>query len=46
MVHIIVEREKNICISFQVQTGFGRLGEHFWGFENHGVVPDIGEIIK
>ena len=26
----------------QVQTGFGRLGSHFWGFETHGVVPDIG----
>ena len=26
----------------QVQTGFGRLGSHYWGFESHGVVPDIG----
>jgi 4-aminobutyrate aminotransferase-like enzyme len=24
-----------------VQTGFGRLGTHFWAFEAHGVVPDI-----
>ena len=22
-------------------TGFGRIGEHFWGFELDGVVPDI-----
>jgi Ser/Thr protein kinase RdoA (MazF antagonist) len=22
-----------VCISDEVQTGFGRLGEHFWGFE-------------
>ncbi len=25
----------------EVQTGFGRLGEHFWGFQLHGIVPDI-----
>jgi len=29
------------CISDEVQVGFGRLGESFWGFERHGVVPDI-----
>lgn len=35
-------REKgSICISDEVQTGFGRLGSHFWGFEMHGVVPDM-----
>ena len=27
----------------QVQTGFGRLGSHFWGFESQGVIPDMGE---
>ena len=26
----------------QVQTGFGRLGSHYWGFETQDVVPDIG----
>jgi 4-aminobutyrate aminotransferase-like enzyme len=30
-----------LCISDEVQVGFGRLGETFWGFEMHGVVPDI-----
>lgn len=25
----------------EVQTGFGRTGAHFWGFESHNVVPDI-----
>ena len=25
----------------EVQTGWGRTGEHFWGYEAHGVVPDI-----
>ena len=28
-------------IADEVQTGFGRLGEAFWGFETQGVVPDI-----
>ena len=30
-----------VCIVDEVQTGFTRTGEHFWGFESHGVVPDI-----
>ena len=30
-----------ICISDEVQTGFGRLGTNFWGFQDDGVVPDI-----
>jgi 4-aminobutyrate aminotransferase len=28
-------------ISDEVQTGWGRTGEHFWGIEAHGVVPDL-----
>jgi 4-aminobutyrate aminotransferase-like enzyme len=30
-----------LCISDEVQTGFGRTGDHFWGFQAHGVIPDI-----
>jgi 4-aminobutyrate aminotransferase-like enzyme/Ser/Thr protein kinase RdoA (MazF antagonist) len=30
-----------VCIADEVQVGFGRLGTHFWGFETHGVVPDM-----
>lgn len=30
-----------LCIMDEVQTGFGRVGEAFWGFELQGVVPDI-----
>ncbi len=30
-----------LCISDEVQVGFGRVGSHFWGFQTHGVVPDI-----
>ena len=25
----------------EVQTGWGRTGEHFWGYEAHGIVPDV-----
>jgi 4-aminobutyrate aminotransferase-like enzyme/Ser/Thr protein kinase RdoA (MazF antagonist) len=30
-----------LCISDEVQVGFGRLGSAFWGFQTQGVVPDI-----
>jgi 4-aminobutyrate aminotransferase-like enzyme len=30
-----------VCIADEVQTGFGRLGDHFWGFESQGAVPDV-----
>jgi 4-aminobutyrate aminotransferase-like enzyme/Ser/Thr protein kinase RdoA (MazF antagonist) len=30
-----------LCIADEVQTGFARLGDHFWGFEAQAVVPDI-----
>ncbi len=35
-------REKGaVCVADEVQVGFGRVGSHFWAFEEHGVVPDI-----
>jgi len=30
-----------LCVADEVQVGFGRLGDVFWGFESQGVVPDI-----
>jgi 4-aminobutyrate aminotransferase len=27
-------------VSDEVQTGWGRTGEHFWGYQAHGIVPD------
>lgn len=30
-----------LLIADEVQPGFGRTGEHFWGFERDVVVPDI-----
>lgn len=38
-----------VCISDEVQTGFGRTGEHFWGFQTvggPGVFPDIVTMAK
>ena len=29
-----------------MQTGFGRTGAHYWGFQNFGVVPDIVTMAK
>ena len=29
-----------------MQTGWGRTGEHFWGFEAHGVEPDMMTFAK
>jgi len=30
-----------VCIADEVQTGLGRLGEHYFGFEHQGASPDI-----
>jgi 4-aminobutyrate aminotransferase-like enzyme/Ser/Thr protein kinase RdoA (MazF antagonist) len=30
-----------VCIADEVQVGFGRMGDKFWGFETQGIVPDI-----
>jgi 4-aminobutyrate aminotransferase-like enzyme len=36
-----VRASGGVCIADEVQVGFGRLGDFFWGFEMQGVVPDI-----
>jgi alanine-glyoxylate transaminase/(R)-3-amino-2-methylpropionate-pyruvate transaminase len=35
-----------LCIADEVQTGFGRTGTHYWGFETQSVVPDIVTMAK
>ena len=30
-----------LLISDEVQTGWGRTGDHFWGYEAHGITPDM-----
>ena len=37
----ILEKENILLIVDEVQTGFGRVGEKFWGFQLHDVIPDI-----
>jgi 4-aminobutyrate aminotransferase-like enzyme/Ser/Thr protein kinase RdoA (MazF antagonist) len=35
-----------LCIADEVQVGFGRVGKHWWAFENDGVIPDVVTIGK
>jgi alanine-glyoxylate transaminase/(R)-3-amino-2-methylpropionate-pyruvate transaminase len=42
----IVRRYGGLCVADEVQTGFGRTGAHFWGFENWGVIPDLVTMAK
>ncbi|PQJ82662.1 aminotransferase class III-fold pyridoxal phosphate-dependent enzyme [Polaribacter glomeratus] len=36
-----VRKAGGLCVSDEVQTGIGRMGKTFWGFELHNVIPDI-----
>ena len=40
-VYDAVRSAGGVCIADEVQTGYGRIGTHFWAFESYGVVPDI-----
>ena len=44
--YAIAREYGGLCIADEVQTGFGRTGEHYWGFQNYGVVPDIVTMAK
>jgi 4-aminobutyrate aminotransferase len=37
----VLDRNGIMFISDEVQTGWGRTGEHFWGYQAHGIVPDL-----
>lgn len=41
-----IKKAGGLCIADEVQSGFGRTGSHFWGFESQGVVPDIVTMAK
>eukprot|EP00756_Hemistasia_phaeocysticola_P007676 Hpha_TRINITY_DN14358_c0_g2::TRINITY_DN14358_c0_g2_i4::g.86997::m.86997/K00827/AGXT2; alanine-glyoxylate transaminase / (R)-3-amino-2-methylpropionate-pyruvate transaminase len=45
-VYKTVRDHGGVCVSDEVQTGWGRLGTDFWGFEYAGVVPDIAVAAK
>ncbi|MGZ6776759.1 MAG: aminotransferase [Blastococcus sp.] len=45
-VYEAVRRHGGLTIADEVQVGYGRLGEWFWGFEQQGVVPDVVTVAK
>lgn len=42
----VVRAHGGVCIADEVQTGFGRTGDHYWGFQNFDVMPDIVTMAK
>ena len=42
----VIREAGGVCIADEVQTGFGRTGTHYWGFQNQGVIPDIVTMAK
>lgn len=45
-VYEYVRAAGGVCIADEVQTGFGRTGGHFWGFQTQDVIPDIVTMAK
>lgn len=45
-VYAAVRGAGGLAIADEVQVGFGRLGEWFWGFHQQQVVPDIVSVAK
>lgn len=37
----ILQARGALMISDEVQTGWGRTGQHFWGYQAHGYTPDL-----
>ncbi|HUG00957.1 MAG TPA: aspartate aminotransferase family protein [Longimicrobiales bacterium] len=44
--YAVVREHGGLCIADEVQTGFGRTGAHYWGFQNYDVTPDIVTMAK
>jgi len=42
----MVRANGGLYVADEVQTGFGRTGSNYWGFQNHGVIPDIVTMAK
>ncbi|MDZ5145677.1 aminotransferase [Microbacterium testaceum] len=45
-VYAAIRRHCGLAIADEVQVGYGRLGEWFWGFQQQGAVPDIVAVAK
>jgi 4-aminobutyrate aminotransferase len=37
----VLDEHGILFVSDEVQTGWGRTGSHFWGYEAHGITPDL-----
>ena len=37
----VLDEHGILFITDEVQTGWGRTGEHFWGYQAHGITPDL-----
>jgi 4-aminobutyrate aminotransferase len=42
----VLDESGILFVSDEVQTGWGRTGEHFWGIQAHGMVPDAMTFAK
>lgn len=42
----VLDKTGILFISDEVQTGWGRTGENFWGYEAHGLTPDLMTFAK
>ena len=42
----VLDERGILFVSDEVQTGWGRTGEHFWGIGAHGIVPDAMTFAK
>jgi len=40
-IYKAIRAQGGVCISDEVQVGFGRLGDFFWGYEMYDVIPDM-----
>ncbi|WP_135457494.1 aminotransferase [Mycobacterium sp. DL99] len=45
-VYATVRGAGGYAVADEVQVGYGRLGEWFWGFQQQGIVPDIVSMAK
>jgi alanine-glyoxylate transaminase/(R)-3-amino-2-methylpropionate-pyruvate transaminase len=44
--YAVIREYGGLCIADEVQTGFGRTGDHYWGFQNWDVIPDVVTMAK
>jgi len=42
----VLDEHGILLVADEVQTGWGRTGEHFWGIQAHGAVPDAMTFAK